>query len=156
MTSNVVAASPRYEICAILPRRISGICISVMSQSSSSSSFVLGRFPVVRAKLSLLASFPYPLSIREPPRTPNRPKGRSGSVHPFATTSDPQPTTRTTTRTILRMRKARQQVSAYGLRTLIYSSAIRFFISSGDTSSTWVATFQTWPKGSVNMPERSP
>ena len=29
-------------------------------------------------------------------------------------------------------------------------------ISSADTSSTWVATLQRWPKGSSNSPERSP
>lgn len=31
-----------------------------------------------------------------------------------------------------------------------------FFISSGATSSLWEAMVQTWPKGSVRVPERSP
>ena len=38
----------------------------------------------------------------------------------------------------------------------LMASAARFAISSGDTSSTWVATLQRCPKGSSNWPERSP
>ena len=35
-------------------------------------------------------------------------------------------------------------------------SAMRFCISSGETSSTWVAMLQRWPQGSSNSPPRSP
>jgi hypothetical protein len=38
----------------------------------------------------------------------------------------------------------------------VMAAAARFSISSDGTSSTWVATFQRWPKGSSNWPERSP
>ena len=36
------------------------------------------------------------------------------------------------------------------------ATVMRFCNSSGDTSSTCVATFQAWPNGSVNIPDRSP
>ncbi len=42
------------------------------------------------------------------------------------------------------------------VRQLADISAMRFSISSGGTSSTWVATSQRWPKGSSNEPVRSP
>jgi len=34
--------------------------------------------------------------------------------------------------------------------------SMRRFISSGETSSTWVATCHTWPNGSSTVPMRSP
>ncbi len=34
--------------------------------------------------------------------------------------------------------------------------AMRRCHSPGETSSTWVATFHRWPKGSISKPERSP
>src|SRR6266446_5113181 len=36
------------------------------------------------------------------------------------------------------------------------AAAPRFLISSGLRSSVWVASPQTWPKGSVTLPNRSP
>src|SRR5206468_2380752 len=35
-------------------------------------------------------------------------------------------------------------------------AAMRRFISSGETSSLWVATVHWWPNGSRSVPERSP